>query len=680
MLLAALFVFVGWIASVCLHEFGHAVVAYWGGDTSVKEKGYLTLNPLKYTNVSTSLVLPLIFLLLGGIPLPGAAVYINQQRLRNRWWQSAVSAAGPAATALVAVILSIPFKIGLKHLGVTLPNLQSFRDLQSLLMQVREQWIWYALAFLIVLEVAAVLLNLLPVPPFDGYGIIEPWLSAELQQRFRRWGRYGILVVFAALWLIPSVNQVFWAAIYAIAALLGVSQNMAIVGYWLFQQWAALMLMGMLAIVFIFRRFIHQPKLKVLSQPSELLQAVPDADLTKMRQYEEAIAVYDQRLMQKPDDYQGWYERGRLCQQWQHFSEALACCDRAVTIQPNFYTAWYLQGIVLQEMQWYRAAIVAFDQALKLEPESADAWYIKGAILGQLQCWDAAIAAYDRVLKLKPENVTVWDSRGKALANLHRYEDAITSYDRALELKPDDFSHVWASRGFALGRLRQDEAALSAYNRALQLAPDNAGIWYQRGLTLSELKRYEDTVLSCDRALNLDPRFLQAWRQRGLALRCLGAYVRAIATYEYALKLNPKNASLHTDLGFMDLLNNDLAAAEWELNTANQLDPHSPFPVFYLGLIQLLRSQPAAAQAWFKRGLGLCQSKDLNSQSYFALYTIATGTLEPGTSSLRAILEQKHIPTETLYNLLDSAKILAQSPETSAGIDTILALLTATQS
>ena len=44
-------VIVGWIFSLCLHEFSHAVVAYYGGDTSVKDKGYLTFNPLKYMSV-----------------------------------------------------------------------------------------------------------------------------------------------------------------------------------------------------------------------------------------------------------------------------------------------------------------------------------------------------------------------------------------------------------------------------------------------------------------------------------------------------------------------------------------------------------------------------------------------------------------------------------------------------
>ena len=40
-------IFFGWLFSLCLHEFSHALVAYHGGDTTVKEKGYLTFNPLQ---------------------------------------------------------------------------------------------------------------------------------------------------------------------------------------------------------------------------------------------------------------------------------------------------------------------------------------------------------------------------------------------------------------------------------------------------------------------------------------------------------------------------------------------------------------------------------------------------------------------------------------------------------
>ena len=45
-----LVVLIGWIFSLCLHEFSHSLVAYYGGDTTVREKGYLTFNPLKYTH------------------------------------------------------------------------------------------------------------------------------------------------------------------------------------------------------------------------------------------------------------------------------------------------------------------------------------------------------------------------------------------------------------------------------------------------------------------------------------------------------------------------------------------------------------------------------------------------------------------------------------------------------
>ena len=47
-----------WIFSVCLHEFAHASVAYRGGDITVKDKGYLSLNPLKYLDPMSSVILP----------------------------------------------------------------------------------------------------------------------------------------------------------------------------------------------------------------------------------------------------------------------------------------------------------------------------------------------------------------------------------------------------------------------------------------------------------------------------------------------------------------------------------------------------------------------------------------------------------------------------------------------
>ncbi len=100
-------VLIGWVLSLSLHEFSHSLVAYLGGDYTVREKGYLTFNPLKYTHPVYSLLLPLLFLVMGGIGLPGGAVYIETWRLRSKNWRTAVSLAGPLSNLLLAIILGL---------------------------------------------------------------------------------------------------------------------------------------------------------------------------------------------------------------------------------------------------------------------------------------------------------------------------------------------------------------------------------------------------------------------------------------------------------------------------------------------------------------------------------------------------------------------------------------------
>ncbi|MCL4528110.1 MAG: site-2 protease family protein [Chloroflexi bacterium] len=210
-----LVVLVGWVFSLCLHEFSHALVAYLGGDTTVKDKGYLTFNPLKYTHPVYSLLLPLLFLLIGGIGLPGGAVYIETWRLRSRRWISAVSLAGPASNALLAVILSLILRFA----------------------PISNSGIWPGLAFLALLQVTAVVLNLIPVPPFDGYGAIEPYLDPNLRTRINQVGGVMIWIVFLVLWYVPFVNNLFWGLIGLLSQGIGLPVQLAISGLSQFQFW-----------------------------------------------------------------------------------------------------------------------------------------------------------------------------------------------------------------------------------------------------------------------------------------------------------------------------------------------------------------------------------------------------------------------------------------------------------
>src|SRR5262245_13560596 len=98
-----------WVFSVCLHEFGHALVALKGGDYTVRDKGYLTLNPLRYTHPVYSILMPLVFLAIGGIGLPGGAVFIERDLLRSRQWETLMSLGGVAMNILLIAVIALLF-------------------------------------------------------------------------------------------------------------------------------------------------------------------------------------------------------------------------------------------------------------------------------------------------------------------------------------------------------------------------------------------------------------------------------------------------------------------------------------------------------------------------------------------------------------------------------------------
>lgn len=391
MLPVAIFVCLGWLLSVCLHEFGHAIVAYWGGDTSVKDKGYLTLNPLKYTDLNLSLILPLLFLLMGGIALPGAAVYIDHRRLRNRWWESAVSAAGPFASILVTLLLAIPFWLGLAT---------------------SEHWIWSALAFLIVLEISVVILNLLPIPSLDGYGIIEPWLPNQTRIKLRKFSNYGLIALFMLLWFVKPFNQLLWNTTFSICTTLGVPIRLAFQGQQSFSASSGIVLLGVVGIGLLVRR---------LTDPKSF-----------------------------------WYEKGNGLFKAKQYGKAIASYDKALKLQPDFAEAWHYRGCAFAELGQYEEAIASYDKAIQFQPDSPIFWTNKSLALGYLRRYEEAIASCDKAIKINPEYPYAWYNKAGCYAEQGQVNLAIESLQEAINLEPDTFiNHAKSDSSFDLIRENQ---------------------------------------------------------------------------------------------------------------------------------------------------------------------------------------------------------------------------------
>lgn len=139
----------GIIIGLTVHEYCHALVAHMCGDSTSKEQGRVTLNPLKHIDP-----LGFMMLLVAGFGW-AKPVQFNEQNLRNpKSDVIKIALAGPLSNAVIAMVLSIVFYLIFKSAPYQLtPS-----------MQILSEVFYYA----IYINWALFIFNLIPIPPLDG--------------------------------------------------------------------------------------------------------------------------------------------------------------------------------------------------------------------------------------------------------------------------------------------------------------------------------------------------------------------------------------------------------------------------------------------------------------------------------------------------------------------------------
>jgi Zn-dependent protease len=174
------------LLAIIFHELAHAVTADRLGDMTPRNYGRLTLNPLAHMDIM-GLIL---FLLIGfgwAKPVP-----INPNNFKNpKKGSILVSIAGPIANFIVATITIITEVLLLKVFPA------AYNALPGLIP------VFHSIAYL---NIAFGLLNLLPIPPLDGYHILREFFDSKFRSFFMMYERYSIIVFFVALFFIfPTV-------------------------------------------------------------------------------------------------------------------------------------------------------------------------------------------------------------------------------------------------------------------------------------------------------------------------------------------------------------------------------------------------------------------------------------------------------------------------------------------
>lgn len=182
--------------SAIIHEYMHGWMADYLGDSTARDAGRLTLNPVAHIDIWGSILMPaLLFIGTGGGLIFGYAkpVPFNPYNLKDQKYGIAkVALAGPSANLITALFfgLILRFIPGLNIITASF------------------------LAAIVQINLMLMIFNLLPIPPLDGSKVLLPFLPYNLQMKFLQWEQFGfafvlLFVFFGFSIIVPIINFLF---------------------------------------------------------------------------------------------------------------------------------------------------------------------------------------------------------------------------------------------------------------------------------------------------------------------------------------------------------------------------------------------------------------------------------------------------------------------------------------
>ena len=160
---------------ITFHEVSHGYVAYRLGDTTAKDAGRLTLNPLKHID-PMGLLMMVVFKFGWAKPVP-----VNMMRFRSPKRGMALTAlAGPVSNVLLALVFL--FLYGLLY--------RALYSVQFLL-----EMIWLTA----YISLALAIFNIIPVSPLDGSKVLFALLPDAAYAKLMRYERYGMIILLVLI-------------------------------------------------------------------------------------------------------------------------------------------------------------------------------------------------------------------------------------------------------------------------------------------------------------------------------------------------------------------------------------------------------------------------------------------------------------------------------------------------
>ena len=156
---------------ITLHELSHGFVAYKLGDTTAKDAGRLTLNPIKHLDIMGILMM-VVFHFGWAKPVP-----VNMYRFKNPKRGMAITAvAGPVMNVLITIVCLFLYGLLYRSLG-------------------QDHFLMKIIQITAVLSISFAIFNILPISPLDGSKVLFSVLPSERYDQLMRYERYGMILL-----------------------------------------------------------------------------------------------------------------------------------------------------------------------------------------------------------------------------------------------------------------------------------------------------------------------------------------------------------------------------------------------------------------------------------------------------------------------------------------------------
>jgi Zn-dependent protease len=174
------------ILAFAYHEFAHAIVADRLGDPTPRSFGRITPNPFVHLSLSG-----LAFLFLIGFGWAVTPVNPNRLRGNPRRSMAIVAVAGPLANLAMAILYALPLRLGLvsgAEFGTVIPAP------------------WELLTMGLRINLLLFVFNLMPIPPLDGFTILQGLLPPDMAYQLDGLRQYGTMILLGVLIILPLIG------------------------------------------------------------------------------------------------------------------------------------------------------------------------------------------------------------------------------------------------------------------------------------------------------------------------------------------------------------------------------------------------------------------------------------------------------------------------------------------